>query len=56
MDFFQVLKIDMNEVQINLGPNVGDMTITYDPPRRGRVIPMAVFLNRAQEDINDGGS
>ena len=30
---------------------VGDMTIRYDPPRRGRVIPMAVHLNEAQEYI-----
>ena len=35
---------------------VGDMTIRYDPPRRGRVIPMAVHLNEAQEYIEDGGS
>ena len=35
---------------------VGDMTIRYDPPRRGRVIPVAVHLNEAQVDINDGGS
>ena len=35
---------------------VGDMTIRYDPLRRGRVIRMAVHLNEAQEDIKDGGS
>ena len=38
-----MLKIDMNKVQINLGPNVGDITIRYDLPRRGRVIPMAIL-------------
>ena len=46
-----MLKIDMNKVQINLGPNVGDMTIGYDPPRRGRVIPMAVHLDKAHEYV-----
>ena len=35
---------------------VGDMTIGYDPPRRGRVISMAVHLNRAHEYVEDGGS
>ena len=25
--------------KVNLGPNVGDITISYDPPRRGRVSP-----------------
>ena len=35
---------------------VGDMAIRYDPPRRGRVIPMVVHLNEAQEHINNGGS
>ena len=35
---------------------VGDMTIGYDPPRRGRVIPMAVYLNKAHEYVEDGGS
>ena len=35
---------DLHEiVQINLGPNVGDITIRYDPPRRGRVIPMSTL-------------
>ena len=43
-------------VQINLGPNVGDMTIRYDPPRSGRVIPMAVHQYEAHEEIEDGGS
>ena len=35
---------------------VGDMTIGYDPPRRGRVIPMAVYINKAHEYVEDGGS
>ena len=35
---------------------VGDMTIGYDPPRRGRVIPMAVHQDKAREDVEDGGS
>ena len=39
------------QVQINLGPNVGDITIGYDPPRRGRVIPLAVHNEKAQEDV-----
>ena len=29
-------------VQINLGPNVGDITTGRKPPRRGRVIPIMV--------------
>ena len=32
-----MLEIDKNKVQINLGPNVGNMTTRYDPPKRGRV-------------------
>ena len=51
-----MLKIDLNKVQINLGPNVGNMTIRYDPPRRGRVIPLAVHNKKAHEDVEDGGS
>ena len=35
---------------------VGDITIRYDLPRRGRVIPMAVHQYEAHEDIEDGGS
>ena len=35
---------------------VGDITIGYDPPRRGRVIPMAVHQYKAHEDVEDGGS
>ena len=35
---------------------VGDITIRYDPPRRGRVIPMAVHQDEAHDDIEDGGS
>ena len=34
-----MLEIDKNKVQINLGPNVGNITTRYDPPRRGRVNP-----------------
>ena len=34
-----MLEIDKNKVQINLGPNVGDIATRYDPPRRGRVNP-----------------
>ena len=31
--FLRYVKIDMKmAVQINLGPNVGDITIRYDPP------------------------
>ena len=30
---------DLHEiVQINLGPNVGDITTEYKPPRRGRIM------------------
>ena len=35
---------------------VGDMTIGYDPPRRCRVIPVAGHNEKAQEDVEDGGS
>ena len=31
-------------VQINLGPNVGDITTEYKPARRGRVIPIMSSL------------
>ena len=41
---------------LKLTAGVGDMTIGYDPPRRGQVSPMAVHLNEAQEHINNGGS
>ena len=46
-----MLKIDMNKVQINLGPNVGDITIGYDPPRRGRVILMAVHKTKPKKTL-----
>ena len=32
-------------------PIVGDMTIGYGPPRRGRVIPMAVHLDEAHKYV-----
>ena len=35
---------------------VGDITIGYDPSRRGRVIPLVVHNEKAQEDAEDGGS
>ena len=35
---------------------VGDITIGYDPPRTGRVIPLAIHDEKAREDIEDGGS
>ena len=49
----QALNIVCEQVQINLGPNVGDITIGYDPPSRGRVIPLEVRNDKAHED---GGS
>ena len=36
--------------------SVGDITIGYDPPRRGLVIPLVVHENKAHEDAEDGGS
>ena len=36
--------------------SVGDITIGYDPPRRGLVIPLVVHDERAQKDVEDGGS
>ena len=35
---------------------VGDITIGYDRPRRGRVIPLAVHNEKALEDVEDGSS
>ena len=32
------------------------MTIGYDPPRRGRVIPLVVCYDKAHKDVEDGGS
>ena len=32
------------QVQINLGPNVGDITTGHKPARRGRVIPIMSYL------------
>ena len=39
------------QIQITLGPNLGDITIEYKPPRRGRFT-----LNRieAHNDLEDG--
>ena len=39
-----------------MGPNVGDITIRYDPPRRGRVIPMAIQDMKPKTTLEDGGS
>lgn len=44
------------QVHINLGPNVGVITIRYGLPRRGWVIPLAFHNEKAQEDVEDGGS
>ena len=42
-----MLEIDKNKVQINLGPNVEDMTTRNDPPRRGRVNHNGGLLKRS---------
>ena len=47
------------QVQINLGPNVGDITLRYDPPRRDWVILLAVYYEegpRGPRRLEDGGS
>ena len=46
-----MLEIDKNKVQINPGPNVGDMTIRHDPPRRGRVNHHGRLLKRSPKSI-----
>ena len=43
-----MLKIDMNKVQINLGPNVGDMTTRYDPPGGSGSTTTAGYMNEAR--------
>ena len=45
----------LNLMDVGSSP-VGDITIRYDPPRRGRVIPMVVNQYEAYEDFEDGGS
>ena len=50
-----MLDFDKNKVQINLGPNVGDMTTRYDPPRRGRVNPNGGLLKGSLKNIQDDG-
>ena len=45
-----MLEIDKNKVQINLGPNVGDMTIRHDPPRRGQVNHHGGLLKNKPKD------
>ena len=46
----------MNLNNCYLVPVVGDITIGYDPPRRGRVIPMTIHQDEAHGDVEDGGS
>ena len=43
-----MLAVDKNKVQINLGPNVGNMTTKYDSPRRGQVNLHGGLLKEAQ--------
>ena len=43
------------QVQINLGPNVGDITTRHKPARRGQIIPMMITLFEDHED-KDGGA
>ena len=43
---------DLGVIPSASGP-VGDITIVYDPPRRGRVIPLVACYDKAHED---GGS
>ena len=50
-----MLKIDMNKVQINLGPNVEDMTTRNDPPRRGRVNHNGGLLKGSPKSIQGDG-
>ena len=46
----------MNLNNCYLVPVVGDITIGYDPPRRGRVIPTVVHPYKAREDVEYCGS
>ena len=52
--FFLSIDDWCEHVQINLGPNVGDITIEYKPPRRGRIILMTITSIEAHEDMEDG--
>ena len=51
-----MLEIDKNKVEINLGPNVGDITTRYDPPRRGRVNHHGGLLKISPASIQGDGS
>ena len=48
-----MLKIDMKPVQINLGPNVGDITIGMTRPERAGLY-LQICLKPKTQDI-DGG-
>jgi len=50
-----VLEIDKNKVQINLGPNVGDMTTRHDSPKRGRVNHNGGLLKGSLKNIQGDG-
>ena len=43
-EFFSSVEDWHEPVQINLGPNVGDINTGYKPARRGRVIPITSYL------------
>ena len=51
---FLIIEHWHEQVQINLGPNVGDITTKYKPPRRGRVILIVSYLYEAREDKEYG--
>ena len=44
-------KVEVKKEHQVLVVNVGHITIRYDPPRRGRVIPMMIRLDEAQDHM-----
>ena len=42
-------RLTKNKVQVDPGPNVGDIATRYDPPRRGRVNPNGGLRKEAQQ-------
>ena len=48
-EFFLSVEDWHEQVQINLGPNVGDITTEYKPPRRGRVMLIHIEAHEDKE-------
>ena len=51
LDIFIIMRFSINCPTVICLPTVGDITIRYDPPKRGRIIPMTTHHNEAHDHM-----